>query len=191
MRKLILEEWISLDGYAADRNGTTDFFPSTEANRYSDEDQLKFLETVDMILLGRKTYELFVDFWPTEKSSQEIIASRLNEIPKVVLSNTLKRAPWGEWPDATVISGDTVEAVRKLKQGQGKNIVLWGSISLAQALMQADLIDEYHLQMIPVRLGAGRLLFPKEEGNKELKLIGNKVYDETGVVLLKYVATMH
>jgi len=187
MRKLIVEEWISLDGYAADRNGTTDFFPSTEANRYSDEDQLKFLESVDTILLGRKTYEIFVDFWPTEKSKQEIIAPKLNEIPKVVLSNTLKNAPWGKWPEAEIVSGDAIKAVRKLKAEKEKNIVLWGSISLTQSLMKANLIDEYHLQIIPVRLGAGRLLFPQEEENKTLTLTGSKVYDATGVMYLQYV----
>jgi dihydrofolate reductase len=186
MRKLIVEEWISLDGYAADRNGTTDFFPATDQNRYSDEDQLKFMDSIDTILLGRKTYELFVDFWPTDKSRQEIIADKLNSIPKVVFSNTLTKAPWGSWPDAAVIAGDAVEAVRKLRQQKGKDIVLWGSISLAQALMKADLIDEYHIQIIPARLGAGRLLFPKEDENKELTLTGSKLYDATGVMFLKY-----
>ena len=82
MRKLILEEWVSLDGYAEDKNGTLDFFPSTEENKFSDEDQLKFLDSIDVILLGRKTYELFVDFWPTEKSGNEIIADKLNESQK-------------------------------------------------------------------------------------------------------------
>lgn len=187
MRKLIAEEWISLDGYAADRNGTTDFFPATDQNRFSDEDQLKFMETIDTILLGRKTYELFVDFWPTEKSSNEIIADRLNEIRKRVFSNTLKKAPWGKYPDATVMSGDAVDAIRKLKQESGKNIVLWGSISLMQALMKANLIDEYHVQIIPTRLGAGRLLFPADDQTQQLKLIGSKLYDATGVMLLKYV----
>lgn len=187
MRKLIVEEWVSLDGYAADRNGTTDFFPSTDENRYSDEDQLKFLESIDTILLGRKTYELFVDFWPTERSKQEIIADKLNGIPKIILSNTLKNAPWGDWRNAEVQSGDAVMAVKKMKQQAGKNIVLWGSISLAQALMQADLIDEYHIQVIPIRLGAGRLLFPIETASKQLKLIGSKVYDDSGVMLLKYI----
>lgn len=187
MRKLIIEEWISLDGYAADRKGSTDFFPSTEENRYSDEDQLKFLESIDTILLGRKTYELFADFWPTDQSKQEIIADKLNSIPKIVISNTLKKAPWGSWPDAQIQGGDAVEAVKKLRQQTGKDIVLWGSISLAQALMQADLVDEYHVQVIPVRLGAGKLLFPKEPENKSLKLIGNKVYKDSGVMLLKYV----
>jgi dihydrofolate reductase len=191
MRKLIVEEWISLDGYAADRNGTTDFFPSTEENRYSDEDQLRFLEGIDTILLGRKTYDLFVDFWPTDKSKQEIIAPRLNEIRKVVFSNTIKNASWGKWPDATVVPGDAVDAVRNMKQDKGKSIVLWGSISLTQALMKADLIDEYHIQIIPIRLGAGRLLFPQEEENKELRLIGNKMYEATGVMYLKYVPNIH
>jgi dihydrofolate reductase len=187
MRKLIVEEWISLDGYAADRNGTTDFFPSREENRYSDEDQLKFLESIDTILLGRKTYEFFAEFWPTERSKQEIIADKLNSLPKVVFSNKLKKAPWGSWPDATVVSGDAIEAIRKLKQENGKDIVLWGSISLTQALMKADLIDEYHLQLIPVRLGEGRLLFPKEAESKALALIGYRVYEETGVMYLTYV----
>lgn len=65
MRKLIIEEWISIDGFAEDSNGNLDFFPHTEENRYADEVQLRFLETIDTILLGRKTYELFVDYWPT------------------------------------------------------------------------------------------------------------------------------
>jgi dihydrofolate reductase len=186
MRKLIVEEWISLDGYAADRAGKTEFFPTSEQNRHSDEDQLKFMETIDTILLGRKTYEIFADFWPKASTDQEIMADKLNSIPKVVISNTLMNAPWGEWSAATVISGDGVEAVRQLKNQPGKNIVLWGSISLAQALMKTDLIDEYHIQVCPTRTGGGRLLFPVEDSYRQLALIDTKIYDQTGVIFSKY-----
>jgi dihydrofolate reductase len=185
MRKLILEEWVSLDGFAADKNGTLDFFPDTSANKFSDEDQLKFLETIDAILLGRKTYELFVDFWPTEKSKNEIIADRLNEISKIVFSNTLDKTPWGNWPDAKVLSGNAVEHIKKLKQQQGKNMVLWGSISLAQDLIKENLIDEYHLQICPTATGGGKSLFPDLAEYKNLKLIAVKKYD-TGVLYLHY-----
>jgi dihydrofolate reductase len=185
MRKLIVEEWISLDGYAEDKNGKLDFFPSTDANKYSDQDQLKFLDSIDTILLGRKTYNLFVDFWPKASNDVEIIADKLNSIPKIVISNTLEKAPWGDWPEAEVISGDGVDEVKILKQKEGKNIVLWGSISLVQSLIKENLIDEFHLQICPTIIGGGRPLFPNLDQYKNLKLISSKMYD-TGVVYLQY-----
>src|SRR5687768_6814650 len=147
MRRLILEVWLSLDGFAADRDGKLDFFPASETDQHSDADQLAFLDSVDTILLGRRTYELFVDFWPTATHDKEIIADRLNELPKIVFSNTLTEAPWGEWEPARVVGGNAVEAIRKLKAQSGEHMVVWGSISLAQALIAADLIDEFHLQL--------------------------------------------
>src|SRR5688572_9874561 len=110
MRKLILEEWISLDGHATDKEGGLDFFTqlSPEQNTHSDQQQLKFLKTVDTILLGRKTYELFVEFWPTATTEAELIADKLNELNKIVFSNTLKTAPWGKWPAAEIVNGDAV-----------------------------------------------------------------------------------
>jgi dihydrofolate reductase len=149
MRKLILEEWLSLDGYAEDKDGQLNFFPSSEKDKFSDNDQLKFLESIDLILLGRVTYNLFVDFWPTATTDKEIIADKLNSTQKIVFSKTLKKAPWGKWPDAQIIPGDAVIEVKRLKETEGKNIVLWGSISLAQSLIKENLIDEYHLQICP------------------------------------------
>jgi dihydrofolate reductase len=185
MRKLILEEWVSLDGYAADKNGELNFFPSTEENKYSDSDQLAFLESIDTILLGRATYELFAGFWPTASTDKEIIADRLNSLPKLVFSNSLTEAPWGNWPAARVVRGDAVTAVEKMKADAGKDMVLWGSISLAQSLIRADLIDEYHIQVCPTFLGSGRPLFPDLEGYGKLKLVDTRKYD-TGVMFLKY-----
>ena len=185
MRKLVLEEWLTLDGFAADRDDRLDFFPSSDTDHFSDRDQLAFLDSVDTILLGRRTYELFATFWPTATSDREIIADRLNALPKLVFSNTLREAPWGTWPAAEVVRGDAVDAIRQLKAQAGKDMVLWGSLSLAQDLITADLIDEYHIQLCPTLLGEGRRLFPGQTAPANLERVGTRTYD-TGVVFLHY-----
>jgi dihydrofolate reductase len=190
MRKLILEEWISLDGYVADKDGGLDFFThlTPEQNTYSDQDQLRFLQSIDTILLGRKTYELFVQFWPTATTDKEVIADKLNETKKIVFSNTLKDAPWGKWEDAEVIKGDAVSEIKRLKSLPGKNMVLWGSISLAQSLMKESVIDEYHIQLCPVLTAGGRSLFTEETDQKNLQLLEVRQYN-TGTVFLSYQPT--
>jgi dihydrofolate reductase len=185
MKRLILEEWLSLDGFAVDKDGKLDFFPASETDKFSDRDQLEFLNTVDTILLGRKTYELFVDFWPTATTEKEIIADRLNTLPKLVFSNTLSEAPRGTWHPARIVRGDAVSEIRRLKEKDGKHMVLWGSLSLAQDLIAADLIDEYHLQICPTIDGAGRRPFPGLSGYERFKRANVRTYD-TGVVFLHY-----
>lgn len=185
MRKLILEEWLSLDGFAVDKDGKLDFFPPSESDKHSDRDQLKFLDSVDTILLGRKTYELFVDFWPTATTDKEIIADRLNALPKLVFSNTLRAAPWGTWQPTQVVRGDALAEIKRLKAREGKHMVLWGSLSLAQELIAANLIDEYHLQICPTLVGGGRGLFPGLQSYARLKRVSMRTYD-TGVVFLHY-----
>ncbi len=185
MRRLILEEWTSLDGYAEDKNGKLDFFPPNNKNKYSDDDQLKFLESIDAIFLGRKTYELFVDFWPTATTDVEAIADKLNSIPKFVFSNTLQKAPWGKWPEAQVIKGNATEEIKKIKSQPGKNIVLWGSLTLAQSLIRENLIDEYHIQLCPTLTGGGRTFFPVLDKYTNLKLREVRQYN-TGVMYLHY-----
>lgn len=190
MRKLILVEWVSLDGHVTDKNGGMDFFTQTppEQNVQSDKDQLTFLETIDTILLGRKTYELFADYWPKATTDTEIIADKLNETKKLVFSNSLGSAPWGNWEEAEVVKGDAIHEIKRLKSLPGKNMIMWGSIALAQALIKENLIDEYHIQLCPVLTGGGRKLFTGEEDTKSLSLTDAKKY-ETGIVFLKYQLT--
>ena len=185
MRKLILQEWLSLDGFTADKNGNLDFFTSNELNKYSDDDILEFMDNIDTILLGRVTYELFVQFWPTATTDIEVIADKLNSTDKIVFSSALKRAPWGKWPDAKIINDDAVGEVRKVKAKPGKNMVLWGSISVAQSLIKENLIDEYHLRICPTVIGGGNPLFPTMPGDLNLELVDHKKY-ELGVILLHY-----
>lgn len=189
MKQLILEEWLSLDGFAEDANGKTEFFPTTQENKQSDEEQLKFLDGIDTILLGRKTYQIFANYWPTPAANEEILAPRLNEIPKVVISNTLDKAPWGKSSYATVMSGDATKAVQSLKQQSKKDIIIWGSLSLAQSLMEARLIDEYRLHICPTAVGSGRRLFPDASAYKSFELKETRNYD-TGVIFLKYKPKM-
>jgi len=119
-RRIDIAGWLR-SRQKCNRDFFTHFTP--EQNTYSNADQLRFLETVDTILPGRKTYELFVDFWPTATTDQEAIADKLNETKKIVFSNTLNEAPWGKWQPAE-INVNAIAAIKKLKQLPGKNMVL-------------------------------------------------------------------
>jgi dihydrofolate reductase len=184
MRKLIFQEFLSLDGYAADKDHSTQFFEAPEYSEESDEDLLTEMNRFDTILLGAKTYKMFADFWPHVSNEEQIVADKLNSIPKIVFSKTLKQASWGKWPAASIISGNAVAAVKDLKAEDGKDLVLWGSISLAQDLMKANLIDEYQLRIVPVLLGSGTLLFTNA-GRLDLELSKTKSYP-SGLLLAHY-----
>jgi dihydrofolate reductase len=184
MRKIIFQVWLSMDGYAADSDNSTRFFESGALNQYSDDDLLKFMDRVDTILLGANTYKLFVGFWPEVGVDTEVIANRLNGTPKIVFSGSLQKAPWGKWPEAQVISEDAVKAVSELKEKKGKDMVLWGSISLAQSFMNAGLIDEYHIRVVPAVLGSGRRLFEVVRP-MDFDLYFSKQYPG-GLMLLEY-----
>ena len=170
MRKLIVQEWISLDGYANDRHNKLDFFAHTVRDIYADDYYTTFLEDIDCILFGRKTYEQFVTLWPQRSIKDELLARIVNTARKVVFSKSLSHAPWGEWTAATVETGDPVISVMNLKSTKGKNLILWGSVSLAQLLAKAKLIDEYHLNICPTITGGGSKLFSDGLDSTILKL---------------------
>ena len=115
-------------------------------------------------MLGANTYRLFADYWPTPQSDDQLIAPRINELPKLIVSKSLREAPWGGYPAARIDAGDPVEAVRQAAAGVLGDVIVWGSIRLVQALYRADAIDELRLTVCPVVLGSGiRLLPPATE----------------------------
>jgi dihydrofolate reductase len=179
MRKLIAHQIVSLDGFAADADGGLDFFDTITDFTAHDEDNLRMLEHVDTILLGSATYRMFVSYWP--EAEHERIAPALNATAKAVVSSTLTSAPWGSWPDAEVLRGDGVEQVRALKQRLGKDIVLWGSLTLCRALLDAEEVDELRLLVCPVALGAGLRFFP--ERRIRFQLVDVNRYPAGGVLL--------
>jgi dihydrofolate reductase len=156
MRQLIFQEYVSLDGYAAGPGDDLSFFDSV--GNQDERDNLPLFERVDTMLLGATTYRLFVQYWPT---ATDDIAPALNRLRKVVVSSTLDSAPWGSGEPAEIVT-DAVEAVTALKSEPGKDIVLWGSISLFHTLLVAGLVDEVELRVCPVTLGGGKSVFPAD-----------------------------
>ncbi|SDF63386.1 Dihydrofolate reductase [Dyadobacter soli] len=185
MRKVILQEWVSLDGFAADRNGTTDFFSSPKYAEGSDAELLEFMDGIGTILLGANTYKMFVEYWPDVDPETELIANRLNQTPKLVFSKTLREAPWGKWEACQVIDAELTSTIRHLKNEQGKDMVLWGSLSVAQQLMQAGLIDEFQIRVVPILLGAGRPLFAQTGQQLPLDCVESRSYP-SGITLISY-----
>ena len=191
MRNLILQEFVSVDGMAAGKDGSTDFIPASNRGDQSfGRRQETFLDGIDVILLGRKTYEMFAGYWPNVKAGDEkAFADKINATPKVVFSKTLDRAPWGSWEDATVVKTDASREVERLKQQPGKDLVIWGSLTLAQSLMHEGLIDEYQLIVCPVVLVEGRRLFDDNVAPGEMHLLSTRSFDR-GSVLLSYAGEM-
>src|SRR5437870_13107020 len=133
----------------------------------------------DALLLGRVTYEGFAEAWPSREGE---FAEKFNAMPKYVVSSTLKKA---DWNNSTVLDGDVVDAVSKLKAGTEGEIVVHGSVQLAQTLLEHDLVDELRLMLFPVVLGQGKRLFGETSDKKTLELAESRTVGD-GVVILIY-----
>ena len=186
MRKVILQEFVSLDGFAAGPNESVDFVPASTSDDPSlERHQLQLARTVDLILLGRVTYQMFVEYWPGKTRDEDPAADIMNHTPTVVFSKTLNRAPWGKYVDATIVKDDPAATVTRLRQEPGQDMVVWGSLTVARALLKAGLVDRCELVICPVVLGKGTPLF--HETVKEFKpsLKATTAFDR-GAVALSY-----
>jgi dihydrofolate reductase len=181
MRKLMVQELVSVDGMTAGPNGELDFFDAVSDYSGPDTDNLTILDTVDTILLGRVSYRMLSEYWPT--ADGEIVAERVNSIPKIVFSSTLSEAPWGRFEPATVVASSPVDEVRRLVSQPGGDIILWGSLTLARSLLSAGLVDTLHRVVIPVVIGRGRQLLTEDTG--AVTLVAAKPYP-SGIVSLRY-----
>lgn len=179
MRKVVVSEWMTLDGVFDGDIMDQWFFPYD-----SDERRAYIKETVlacDAILFGRKTYEMLAPYWSVRKNNEDGLADKLNSVSKYVVSSTLKKA---EWNNSTIIKDNVVAEIIKLKQQSGREIQIEGSATLVQSLMEADLIDEYRFLVHPIILGSGKRFF--KDGNKApLKLVEAKALS-SGIILLRY-----
>jgi dihydrofolate reductase len=186
MGQLIVQDFVSADGFAADANNEFTFYELLDGGTAEfDRSQLKWLETIDTMVLGANTYRMFVEYWPTPASKDEIIAPSLNSLHRVVFSRHLTQAPWGNMVEAAIESGDPIEAIRRIKAETGGDIVVWGSLSLAQTFLAAGVVDSVRLVVMPIAIGAGRGVFPPGQDPNLLSLQSATAYDQ-GLVELVY-----
>ncbi|MEJ2635219.1 MAG: dihydrofolate reductase family protein [Calditrichia bacterium] len=182
MRKLIFAINVTLDGFA----DHTAMIADSELHDFFTD----LLGSTDIILFGRTTYQLMEDFWPAADkdpgSTESMLrfAERINSMPKIVFSRTLKEV---HWSNTRLIKENMVEEVRNLQQQPGRNLAI-GSISLANTFMKLGLIDEYRLLVHPVILGKGKRLFEELDNRINLKLADTKKFD-SGVVVLHYLCS--
>ncbi len=189
MRRVIVSEFVSLDGVIDDPgggDGTERGGWSFQANRGPEGDQFKLdeLAAADALLLGRKTYEGFAAIWPQMEEQTGEYGAWMNGYPKHVASRTLEEPL--EWTNSTLIKGDVAEGVSKLKQQDGKDILVFGSAELARTLMEHDLVDEYRLMVFPIVVGKGKRLFGETEETKAMKLVDTKRVGPDGVLIHTY-----
>ena len=191
MRKLTVSEFVSLDGVmqapgGADEDSEGGFRHGGWQMGYFDDVAGErigaSMAQTGAFLLGRRTYEIFASYWPTQPDDDPF-AKILNGLPKYVASTTLAEPL--SWQNSTLLQGDVAKAVAELKEGEGGNIVVLGSGGLVQTLYENDLVDEYALMIHPIVLGSGKKLF-REVPKKPLKL-ADSVTTSTGVVMATYV----
>jgi dihydrofolate reductase len=181
MRNVVLSVQVSLDGFIARPNGELDWhLVDREVNEYARD----LLDSFDTLVFGRATYQVMAYYWPTATPDDPVearIAERLNNLPKLVFSRTLKKL---EWKNSRLATGGIVEEIRKLKKEPGKDIGIGGT-SIVSALAPLGLIDEYKILVVPVVLGSGKPLFKNIKESISLKLRKTRTFS-SGLVLLDY-----
>jgi dihydrofolate reductase len=184
MGQIIVTEFVSLDGVMEDPGGAEDFRYggwTFAIDRGEEGDRFKLEETLESeaLLLGRVTYEGFAAAWPSREGE---FADKFNGMPKYVISSTLANP---EWNNTTVLDGDVVGSVSRLRRELHGKIVVHGSAQLVQTLIELDLVDELRLMVFPVVLGSGKRLFAETSEKKRLQLVDSRAVGD-GVAILVY-----
>ncbi len=185
MGKIVVTEFVSLDGVMEDPGGsehskhgawTFKFNRGDEGNKFKVDE----VNNAEVQLLGRVTYEGFAQAWPTR--SGDPFSDKFNSMPKYVVSSKLKKA---DWNNSTILKGDVVDEVSKLKQKVRGDILVSGSATLVQTLIANDLVDQLNLMVFPVILGSGKRLFGETDDLKTLQLAESKTVGD-GVAIMVY-----
>jgi len=183
MRKLVVSEYSTLDGVIEDPGGLDTFKQNNWHFPFFNEDVQKYkfteLAETDVLVLGRRTYQEFAPVWPSV-TDETGYADRINHLHKYVFSTTLSQL---EWNNSRLIKGDIAEAISKLKQEDGQDIMVFGSSELVYQLDQQNLIDEYRILVHPVVVGRGKRLFRDGNTMQAFKLVSTQQLGSTIVAL--------
>jgi dihydrofolate reductase len=188
MAKIVISENVTLDGVVQDPAGAEGFarggWVGRIGERGRDEAAKVLLDEAlgaEAQLFGRRTYEFLAERWPSRSGE---FADRFNEMPKYVVSSTLKDP---DWNNTTVLAGDVVQEISKLKEELDGEIVVAGSIQLVRTLMENDLVDEMRLMVYPVVLGAGERLFGETSDQRLVRLVETRTVDDLAYLTYELV----
>ena len=183
MRKLIVQQWVTVDNVAAEEDGGLSFVKVEPFSETSDPafkaDVMGFIDSVDTMILGARTYAQSKGWADAEDQGE--YGEKLNNLIKVVASSTLDEAPWGDFSAATV-TRDPAGTIRELKQQEGRDLWLWGSLTLMESLIADGLVDEVRMMVCPASRGQGRRIF---QDARDLTLVEATGYDN-GLAILRY-----
>jgi dihydrofolate reductase len=182
MRRLIVFNHISLDGYFTDANGEMNFARNDIPDAEWDAFVAGNASGGGTLVFGRVTYELMASFWPTPMAAEQMpdVAERMNNLPKVVFSRTMEKASWN---NTTLVKDDLAGEIRKMKREEGEGMVIFGSGTIVSQLAQEGLIDEYQFVVDPVVLGKGRTMFEGIKGKLTLKLTKSRTFGNGNILL--------
>jgi dihydrofolate reductase len=182
MRKLLVFNHVSLDGYFADRNGDMSWAKADHQDPEWDAFVAGNASGGGALVFGRITYQMMAGFWPTPLAMEmmPVVARAMNRMPKIVFSRTLDTASWS---NTTVVTGDIIAAVRRLKSESGPGMTILGSGSIVAQLAPAGVIDEYQVVVNPLALGKGRTMFDGLTDTLALKLSRTHAFDNGNVLL--------
>ena len=181
MRKVLISEMVSLDGFFSRPDGNLDWhMVDAEFNEWA----INQLNSVDTLIFGRKTYEGMAGWWPTPMALEDdpVVTRKMNETQKVVFSRTLKTA---DWSHSRLVSADPAQEIERLKAEPGKDMVIFGSGQIVAALSRVGLIDEYRILTCPILLGRGVPMFSDPGRQVNLRLTSSRVFG-SGVALNIY-----
>jgi dihydrofolate reductase len=185
MRKIVVSEFVSLDGVMEDPGGAEGYAHGGWTFKFSDPGQdaykLQEVRDHDALLLGRVTYEGFARAWPTIEDPLGF-ADKMNSMPKYVVSSTLTH---GDWNNTTVIKNNPADALSRLREQPGGDMLVAGSGTLVRWLLANDLVDELRLMVFPIVLGSGKRLFGEDPQARPLRLTGEQRLD-SGTMILTY-----